>query len=231
MHRLALAACGIAALSLSLPFVAAAEPYHEYLARLKAICSVECLQPRQFQRTARKRGLGQTDELALIMDVAHIVREDDTYELHNINLESNHFNDLIDLESAGIDVSSRTGVGALPRGRRAKNHPNLIIVELDEEAVRELLAPAGFAATGVNIAGSKASADIVVEGARDRPLARPSLIDLTQLLRNRRIVVRGTPQLEAVTVGARRDFRRKQVRLVVDDLDDLAVLPRFDPPE
>ena len=228
MRPLAVIIFGIVALSMPLGSKAVAEPYHEYLSRLKDICSVECMQPRQFQRTARKRGSDSSKDMALIMDVAHVVRVGDRFELHNLNLESTHFDDLIDLQSAGVDISSRTGVGGLPRGRRNKDHPNLIVVELDAPTVRDLLA-ATTLGSGREASDTKDDGtDILVEGDRDKELELPSVVELTNLLRNRRIVVRGTPKLEVTLIGGRRDFRRKQVTLLVDDTAHFAILPRFE---
>jgi len=219
---------GLAAFALPMSAPAMAEPYQDYLSRLKEICSVDCMQPRQFQRTARKRGKSDQADMALIMDVAYVELSDNRLELHNLDLESSHFEDLINLESAGIDISSRTGVGGLPRGRGNSRHPNLIIIELDEQAVRDLLRPLPYATESAAVGSDDGDADILVEGDPGRKVERLSRTDLTELFRNRRVVVRGTPRLEATLIGARRDFRRKQVTLVVDDAADLAILPRFD---
>lgn len=212
---------------------AQAETRDAYLARLKEICAVDCLQPRDFQRTARKKGAKNKDDMAVIMDVAYVTRDGDTYQLHNLDRESSYFDDLQLLGSAGINTSSRNGVGGLPRGRSNPVHPDLIIIELDEATARELLgasvianlAPEGKAAPRPN---SENDGPIVVEGDLDEKQAKPSAIDFRSLMRGRRVVVRGKPRLQAVWLGARLDQRRKQVTLELDDADDLVLLPRYD---
>jgi len=66
-----------------------------------------------------------------------------------------------------------------------------------------------------------------VEGDTERKFVEPSLTELRKHFRNRRVVVRGQPRLQAVWVGGRIDRRRKQVTLVVEDAKDIALLPRY----
>ncbi|MEL6531353.1 MAG: hypothetical protein AAFQ27_15450 [Pseudomonadota bacterium] len=211
-----------------IPFAASAsaETREEYLARLKEICSVDCMQPRQFQRTARKRSKSNQQDMAVIMDVAYVRRAGDKFELLNINVETSHFDDLFNLEAAGIDVSGSTGVGALPRGRQGGRHPNLIAIEMDAQSLAELLNPP--TPLRQDEAAADRDAEIVVEDEVEREMKPPTLATLRNLLVNRRIVVRGKPQLNVVLVGARRDFLRKQVSLQVANGDDLVLLPRYD---
>lgn len=226
--RLFLASLAVFALPLSVP--ASAEPYEEYLSRLRDICAVECLQPRQFQRTARKRDSADAGDMALIMDVVEVRRVGNKFELYNIDTQNNPLVDVEILGSAGIDTSSRTGVGGLPRGRQTARHPNVVVIEIDETAMYDLLN-AGFQ-TDSEIdpvdRSEEANGDIVVDGDVEREVVEPSLAQLRSYFRNRRVVVRGKPRLEAVFIGARRDFRRKQVTLEVDNAGYVALLPRYD---
>ncbi|MEO0589739.1 MAG: hypothetical protein AAFZ11_04175, partial [Pseudomonadota bacterium] len=73
-----------------------------------------------------------------------------------------------------------------------------------------------------------ANGDIIVEGDVDLKQRKPTLAKLSNQFINRRIVVRGTTRLEPTWIGGRRDYRRKQVSLIVDNADDLVVLPRYD---
>ncbi len=205
---------------------ASAETREEYLARLKEVCAVECMQPREFQRTARKRDKTDEGDMAVIIDVAYITRAGTKLQLHNLNLETSHFEVLDVLESAGINTSQRDGIGGLPRGRRPRPHPNVIVIEMDEETLFDLLNPPSSDPQGGSL--DDRGKDIVVEDDRDRRLNRATLSALRAKLMNRRIVVRGSPRLEVAWVGARRDFRRKQVFLEVDNADDLVMLPRYD---
>lgn len=226
MRPLRLLLFSILPLAIPLHSTASAETREEYLTRLKEVCAVECLQPREFQRTARKRARDDERDMAIIMDVAHIRRAGDKLELHNVNLESTHFDDLFNLEAAGINTSNRNGVGGLPRGRRSRSHPNLIVVEMDQATLFDLLNPPSASPSAQSVAED--GADIVVEDDRDRKFTTATLAALKDILMNRRIVVRGNPRFEIAWVGARRDYRRKQVILQVDNADDLVMLPRYD---
>ncbi len=208
------------------------ETYDSYLARLKDICEVECLQPRDFQRKARKQGSKYKGDMAIIMDVAYVTRDGPTYQLHNLDRENSYFDDLQLLGSAGINTSSRNGIGGLPRGRSNPVHPDLIVIEMDEAAVRELLGlqrvPDGESNISKVRIGSRTGDGIIVEGETTKDGKKASRIDFRSLMRGRRVVVRGKPRLEAVWIGARLDQRRKQVTLELRDADDLVLLPRYD---
>ncbi|MEL7189631.1 MAG: hypothetical protein AAGK17_08790 [Pseudomonadota bacterium] len=208
------------------------ETYEGYLARLKEICEVECLQPRDFQRKARKLGKKNKDDMAVIMDVAYVTRDGPIFQLHNLDRENTYFEDLQLLGSAGLNTSSRNGIGGLPRGSSNPIHPNLVIIEIDEATVREMLGLQAVDEAGEGgdqrSSSEKPDEDIVVEGEADKKQVKPSQIDFRSLMRGRRVVVRGTPRLKAVWIGARLDRRRKQVTLELRDADDLVLLPRYD---
>ena len=227
------AAFALLAVSSAPPLSASqAETYESYLSRLKDICEVECLQPRDFQRKARKQSSKNKGDMEIIMDVAYVTREGPTYQLHNLDRENSYFDDLQLLGSAGINTSSRNGIGGLPRGRSNPVHPDLIIIEMDEATVRELLGlqPVADSETGTGKVriGSRKSDGIIVEGETTKDGKKVSQIDFRSLMRGRRVVVRGKPRLQAVWLGARSDRRRKQVTLELSDADDLVLLPRYD---
>lgn len=233
MRCLSVFLSSLAALVLFTPVSAQAETYEEYLARLRAVCSVDCMQPREFQRAARRRDTDSTEDMALIMDVVEVRRMGGRFQLLSREPGSSALVEQNVLGSAGIDTSGSTGIGGLPRSRRGGTHPNLIIIELDEPTVREILGLASVPGEGDG-EGTNGSAagdrneDILVEGERDRPVALPTLGNLRSRFRNRRVVVRGQPRLEVVFIGARRDFKNKQVTLEVESADDFVFLPRFD---
>ena len=225
----AAAALSFSALSVSAP--ASAEPYHEYLERLRHVCAVDCQQPRAFQRSARRNARelsgDEAAEMAVIMDVVDIVRVGDKFELHDMDLQGNPLEELAVLGSAGINTSSSNGIGGLSRSGRAPRHPNLIVIEFDEDTLYDVFGvttPSNDGATS----DTSGSEGLVVEGDRDTEVIKPSLASLRSYFRNRRIVVRGTPRLEAAWIGGRRDFRRKQVTLVVNRAEDIVLLPRYD---
>lgn len=226
MRLLALALGAIASLALLPAGSASAETREEYLARLKDICAVECMQPREFQRTARKRGVSNSEDMALIMDVRAVRQVGDVIQLHNINLETSHFEVLDLLGSAGINTSQRNGVGGLPGGQKARTHPNVVAIEIDRQTLFDLLSP--LLPADIRMADEAATGNIVVDGERDRKVKEPTLADLEAAILNRRIVVRGTPRLEVALIGARRDFRRKQAILEVDNAAEIVVLPQYD---
>ena len=205
---------------------AAAEPYDAYLERLRDVCSVECLKPRDFRRAARKQSKNDDSDMAVMMDVRDIRRDGEKYLLLSEDLKLSNLETLAILEGAGINTSGRTGVGGLPRGSSAPTNPNLIIISLDEQAVADLLrVPVGSAKPRPLL---DANGDIIVEGDPDLKQRKPTLARLSNQFINRRIVVRGSTQLEPTWIGGRLDYRRKQVSLVVDNADDLVVLPRYD---
>ena len=213
-------------LALTAPSAASAESYDEYLTRLRDICAPTCMEPRDFQRAARKRGGGEAADMALIMDVVEVRRDGDTYQLLSMNLEIAPLDEVELLGSAGIDTSGRTGVGGLSRGRGDGLHPNLIIIEFDEQTFFDTLNPASPLIEAE--IRRELEEGIVVEGTRERAGDRPSFALLRSYYRNRRVVVRGQPRLTPAFIGGRRDFRRKQVTLEVASAADIAMLPQYD---
>ncbi len=211
---------------------AAAESYQSYLSRMRDICAAECLPPREFQRAARRSSRDAEADMAVIMDVRAVRRMGDKFQLLSMDVNGPSLLDQAVLASAGINASSSNGIGGLPRGRTGGTDPNLIIIEIDEEAFFGVLNSATpltqNSGTTNPSDGADNSGTIIVEGDAERELIQPSLAQLRSYFRGRRVVVRGTPRLEAVLIGARRDFRRKQVTLEVDNADDIVLLPRFD---
>lgn len=211
---------------------ASAETYEEYLSRLRVVCEVDCKEPRDFRRSARKRDSGDESDMAVIMDVLSVQRVGNAYQLLSMDLEYNPLEERAILGSAGINTSSSNGIGGLPGARRIGSNPDLIIIEMDDQTFFDILNVSEPLVEGAKQAREEGAdgeeAGIVVEGDRDRELIEPSLATLRSYFRNRRIVVRGQPRLEPVLVGARRDFRRKQVTLVLDDADEIVLLPRYD---
>lgn len=210
------------------PSAAHAEPYQQYLERLRNICAVECLEPKPFQRAARKRDADDADDMAIIMDVAEVRQAGDKFELHNLVIESNALVEQSILGSAGVDTSFGTGVGGLSRNRPVGRNPNVVVIELDEATFLDILnlsAPLDAAKVGTDAQGE---GEIVVDGDREREVIKATLPNLRSYFRNRRIVVRGTPRLTPVWVGGRLDYRRKQVTLMVNNADDIALLPEYD---
>lgn len=227
MRSLALIGCCLAATLATHPSGVSAETYQEYLARLRDICAVECLEPKQFQRAARKRDADDANDMAVIMDVAEVRQAGDKFELHNLVIESNALVEQSILGSAGIDTSFGTGVGGLSRNRPVGRNPNVVVIELDEATFLDILnlaAPPDAAA----VSESEGEGGIVVDGDREREIREATLPNLRSYFRNRRIVVRGTPRLTPVWVGGRLDYRRKQVTLMVDSADEIALLPEYD---
>jgi hypothetical protein len=106
---------------------------------------------------------------------------------------------------------------------------NNILIEMDERTLFDLLnvpqAPDSTDMPAAPVAGDDA---IIVEGDRARDFVKPSLAAMKAMFRNRRIVVRGTPRLDILFAGARRDRRHKQVTLILANADDLVMLPRYD---
>lgn len=249
MNKLAIALALLAPSTLAAPAAAQNETREEYLARLKEICAVDCLEPRPFQRAARKQP-GQDDaaaseDMAVIMDVIDVRRNGDRFELYNLDLSTSDLETLQLLGSAGVNTSSSSGIGGLPRGRGPELHPEVIVVSLDAQAFGDLLNPvepsAGPVGEGAAIAASgpvEARGEIGPDGqiivGRSREAEaeetrrEPNLTNLRAYFRNRRIVARGTPELTAQWVGGRIDRRNKQVTLLVDNADDLVLLPRYD---
>ena len=217
------------------------ESRESYLARLRDVCAVTCLEPKPFQRAARKRKGEEAGDMAVIMDVAYVRLNGERFELYNLDLESNALETVQLLGTAGINTSQRGGVGGLSRSRNGALSPEVVVVSLDRQAFADFLNPLlpddeaaqdapGARAGAKRGAGARAGDDIVVEGEGERPrkARQPSLAELKSLFRGRRIVVRGSPQLTPVWVGARIDQKNRQVSLMVNNADDLVLLPRFD---
>ena len=231
MRNMMVIAPALFALVMSAPSNAQSETREEYLARLKDICSVDCLKPRDFRRKARKQRNSDAKDMAIMMDVRAVRRAGEKFELLSADPERNPLVTQAILGSAGINTSGSNGIGGLPGNSRANTTPDLIIIELDEQAFLDFLNAAGWGKSVEQAAKSKRKADddqIIVEAERDKKVKKPTIGALSKYFSNRRVVVRGTPRLEAAWVGARRDFRRKQVPLQVDNADDLAILPRYD---
>jgi hypothetical protein len=204
------------------------ESREAYLARLKDICAVECLEPKPFQRAARKRK-GEGD-MAVIMDVAYVRLNGERFELFNLDLESNALETVQLLGSAGINTSQSNGVGGLSRSRNGALSPEVVVVSLDRQAFADFLNPLEDLDEPAAPGATRTQGDILVEGEQQRKAERrkPTLAELKALFRNRRIVVRGTPELTPTWVGARLDHKNKQVSLMVRNADDLVLLPRYD---
>ena len=218
----AFAACAV----LGTPAAAETETREEYLAKLREICAVDCLQPRQLQRKARKRDKRDQSDMAIIMDVAIIQRAGDKIELHNSDQELSYLEEQAALGAAGINTSGRNGTGGLPAGRLAGRNPFVVIVEMGDDTLFDLLAKRPEPTNSAPVRNSDGS--IVVEQDRDQKIDKPTLADLQAAFLNRRIVVRGQPRLEVRFKGGRRDYRNKQVILQLDNADDIALLPRYD---
>lgn len=212
------------------------ESREAYLARLRDVCAANCLEPKPFQRAARKRKGDEEGDMAVIMDVAYVRLNGERFELFNLDLESNALETVQLLGSAGINTSQRGGVGGLSRSRNGALSPEVVVVSLDRQAFADFLnpleplddtaAPRRKAASGAAVGDD----DILVEGEQQQQVERrkPTLAELKSLFRNRRIVVRGTPELTATWVGARLDHKNKQVSLMVKNAEDLVLLPRYD---
>ncbi|MGB3472415.1 MAG: hypothetical protein WBA51_16495 [Erythrobacter sp.] len=216
-----------AAVAINAP--ASAETRESYLERLSDICAVECMQPRQLLRAARKRGRGDKNDVAVIIDIAEVTLWNGKYLLHS-ELPASTLN--IGLNNAiGRELGNHLG-NRTPRASRPETGANTIVIEMDEATFFDLLnvpTPQEQAAQAKNTTASAGEdGEIIVERDRRRMFTRPTLNKLRSTFRNRRIVVRGTPRLDIVFTGARRDFRRKKLFIELDNADDLAVLPRYD---
>jgi hypothetical protein len=211
MRRFIVLACSAAATLIVMPLSASPETRQAYLSRLKYICEVECLQPRELLRTARKRRASEQGDVAGIIDIAYVSQRDGKFQLHEQEPNPLDMSEL-DFGMPQLEQSPMVNV-------------NRIIVELDEQTARDLLGtPAATFAPGRGGAGD---GDILVEGDRERKVSKPSLEALKDMFRNRRIVVRGSPRLDVSFVGARRDRRRKMLTIIPGNADDLILLPQY----
>lgn len=223
--RKAVSIGGLAAL-LALPASAPAQSTPEgaletresYLARLRDVCAPGCQQPRDALRSARRQGGRRTGDIAAILDIRNVSRDGDRVRLHTMAEVNADYFDMQQFDFGMPQTDSRPLASA-----------NDIIVALDAEAVADLFA---FPAVSESAKGGEVAAgaegDIVVEGQRARKTRRPTLAEITNLLRGRRVAVRGQAVLTPVFVGARRDFRRKRLTIELASAEDLVILPRYD---
>lgn|GEM_PF-1920217 len=232
MIKPALFVAAASALTLLAPSSTKAESYQQYLERLRDICSVECLEPRRFQIAARKRSSEASGDMAVIMDVVEVRVVGDKFELHNIVSDSSALVELELLASAGIDTSFGSGVGGRTRNRVAGRSPEVVVIELDKATFADILNTEKLLAPKVSNSASERGEEegegIIVERDGETEMVEASLPRLRSYFRNRRVVVRGQPRLTPVYVGARIDRRRKQVTLMVDNAEDIALLPEYD---
>lgn len=207
----ALASC-LAVILFGSAHPASSETREAYLARLQYICEVECLQPRELLRTARKRRASVQGDLAGIIDIGYVSERDGKFLLH-------------EHEPNPLDMSELDfGMPQLEQSQMV--NANRIVIELDEQTARDLLGEPATAVASARKGGGDSG--IVVEGDRQRKLAKPSLEAIEDLFRQRRIVVRGTPRLDVGFVGARRDRRQKMLTILPASADDVVILRRYD---
>lgn len=223
MRNLTLLVFGALAFGLSAPISAETETREEYLARLRAICEVECMQPRELLRKARKRRKSKAGDMSGILDIRFVSRYGEKYRLHTSPARQADFFDLQQFDF-GMPEFRQTPVQSR----------NDIVVEIDEVTFRDLLAlplsaPVEAASTPSNEQDANEAADgIIVDGEREAKPDKPKLTDLRNLFEDRRIVVRGKPRLTPDWIGARRDMKNKQLTLELASADDLVLLPRYD---
>lgn len=193
-----------------------AESYEEYLDRLRYVCEVECMEPRDLLRAARgERGRGAS-ELAGILDIVHVSREGDRYRLHT-EVPNENFEDLRTLD-----------FGMRENRSRPVTSTSDIIVEMDQQTFIALFRPLSSSAGSSGELQLDADGEIVVQGQLGEEMERPTMRDLRRLIADRRIAVRGRVQLNVQFTGARRDYRRRQLTLELQSVDDLVLLPSYD---
>ena len=196
------------------PSPASAETYEQYLARLRDVCAVECLEPRDLLNRARDRRESDDGDLAGILDISHVSRAGDMYRLHTEEPRQN-FEDLRQLDFGMRETRSRPVTSSSD-----------IIVEMDEQTFLDLFSVPVSAEERARL---EEKGEIVVEGDREGEARRkPTLQELRNLVEGRRVVVRGQPRMAVLFKGARRDFRRKQLTLELRNADDMVMLPRYD---
>ena len=207
-----------AAISAAIPAAtpaAASETRAAYLDRMRAICEPGCMQPRQLLRAARKLSPGEAPDMAAIIDIGDVAVRGDKYVL--MQLAPNLY-DMTELDF-GMPHLDQSPI----------SDRNNILIEMDEATLFDLLnMPQAPVATSAPPSPNGGDEAIIVEGDRSREFVKPSLATLKAMFRNRRIVVRGTPRLDVIFAGARRDRRHKQLTLMLAHADDLVMLPRYD---
>jgi len=201
------------AFALIVPLSATGETRESYLERLRVICEVECMQPRELLRAARARASQDKADIAIIMDVGSVSVWGDMYLLHS---------------QAPPQVGNASLGNRMLPSRRPNTRPNSIVVEMNEDTFFDLLNLEGQEAQVVKEDMVSEEGEIIVQGDADRELERRTFARLRMMFRNRRIVARGRQRLEVAFVGARRDFRRTKLFIELDEADNLAVLPRYD---
>lgn len=195
------------------PNAVSAEARESYLERLRTICEPGCMGARDLLRSVRKRDRAADQDVAAIINVADVSVWNGKYMLHS---------------GVGDQVFETLPGSQTPLASRPIAGHNTIVVELDEATFFDLLNVPTPQEQAAMRAQSEREDGIVVERDRSRNFTKPTLNSLRSTFRNRRIVVRGQPRLEAVFVGARKDYRRKKVFIAVDDASDLVFLPRYD---
>ena len=204
----------VAACAAMISAPASAETRAAYLERLREICAVECKEPREALRSARRNGRGATDDVALILDVEDVSLWNGNYLI---------------LAATGNSVANPAVGGNTPLNARPIVRVNQIVVELDEDTFFSLLnVPTPDEQAAMRQGTESGNGEIVVGRDRRRNFTRPTLGALRTTFRNRRIVVRGQPRLEAVFIGARLDHLRKKLFIAVDNARHVAFLPRYD---
>jgi len=206
----------------AVPSSAFAEPREEYLERLAYICELDCVQPRELVRSARKQARSSDTEVSAILDVFEVSEFNGKYLLHSGSAPIG-----VGFAGFGNDfLGQRT-----PRSFRPVLNPNIVVIEMDRETFFDILnvpMPGEPITDGSGQPLIDEAGNIVVSKDRIRKFSKPTLGKLRSAFRNRRIVVRGNLRLEIPFVGARRDFRRKKVFIEVNDADEIALLPRYD---
>lgn len=199
-----------------------AETREQYLARLTDVCQPGCMQPRELLRKARKRKSGDAGDMAVILDVRRVSRVGDKYILHTEDGQSADY----------FDLQRQLDFGMQEFDSRRLGSTSDILIEIDLATLRDLLTVPGLnGAANSAPSGAPRSADdpdILVERDKEQKIKKPKLLDLRKAFFRRRVVARGQPRLDIMFTGARRNFKDKRVTLVVDNADDLVMLPRYD---
>jgi len=211
--RLPIILAAAALTAVFIPNPVSAEARESYLERLRMICEPGCLGPRDLLRSVRKRGGGADQDVAAVINVAAVSVWNGKYMLH----------------SGQGDQAFDTALGSqTPLQSRPVTGPDTVVVEMDEATFFDLLNVPTPQEQAAMRAKAGREGGIIVERDRSRNFTKPTLNSLRSMFRNRSIVVRGQPRLEAVFVGARKDYRRKKVFIALDGASDLVFLPRYD---